>query len=477
MDRSTVVLLTLIVYKIVLVGIGIVASRLNRDEEDFFLGGKKLGPLVSAISASASSSSSWTLLSVSGMAYLYGLSALWLYPACLGGFALNWFVVAPALRRYLERRQAITMVDVLVQGAGPAGPVLARFATLIIVCLFTVYVASQFQGAGKAFAANFELDVHEATLIGAAIVVFYTLLGGFWAVSLTDTIQGLLMVLAALLLPTVALLAVGPGEFLARLAAVPDPHYLDFSHGRGPIASVGFVLGLFGIGLAYPGQPHVVTRFMALEKGRKRLFQAQVIAMTWALLIYSGMLLLGLCGRVLLPDLPDGESVLLAVAREHLPPVAGGIVLAAVLSAIMSTADSQLLVVASSLIHDLRRGERAEGNVVLRSRVVIVLTGIAAAALAGLSDESIFRRVLFAFSAMGAAFGPLLLANVLRGPVGPRRSLLAMGVGLGGVVLVDLVLPVAPEHRSFCEYFLPFVAAAAIAFSAPRRAADQGFGA
>ncbi len=468
MDRSTAVLITLVVYKIVLVGIGVLASRLSRSEEDFFLGGKKLGPLVSAISASASSSSAWTLLSVSGMAYSQGLAALWLFPACVGGFALNWFVVAPALRRHIEGRPAITMIDVIAGGAGRWAAPVATYASVIIAALFTVYVASQFKAAGLTFAEIFDIELYEATLIGAAIVIFYTLLGGFWAVSLTDTLQGLLMAATAVILPLVAFFHVGPGEFAAGLQAVADEDFLDPTHGRTLIAGFGFVLGLFGIGLAYPGQPHVVNRFMALKKGARSLGRARLYAMTWAVLIYAGMILLGLCGRILHPVLGNDEKILIRVANESLPPVIGGVMIAAILSAIMSTADSQLLVVASSLTHDLRRGRKAPIDIVRRSRLAILGTGLVAVLVVNTWDESIFNSVLFAFSAMGSAFGPLLLATILRGPVGPHRSMAAITVGLGGTILARFGFEIPPDHQVFCEYFLPFLAASAIVFGKRR---------
>ena len=266
MDGSTAILVTLIVYKVILVGIGIYAQGRTRDSTDFFLGGRKLGPLVAAVSASASSSSAWTILSVSAAAYNWGLGALWLFPSCVGGFVLNWLVLAPALNRFSHESGAVTVTEIL---AGPRGRPLRGLVvwicSIVVIVSLGAYIASQFQGAGKAFEASFDVEAETAILVGAGIVVFYTLLGGFWAVSITDTLQGLLMALTAMLLPVAALIHVGGfGGLVEGLQAVPQDGYLSLFRNLPPAAALGFILGILGIGFGYPGQPHVVNRFMAL---------------------------------------------------------------------------------------------------------------------------------------------------------------------------------------------------------------------
>ena len=184
MTRETAILITLIVYKIVLLLIGFYASRKTKDGTDFFLGGRSLGPTVAALSASASSSSAWTLLGVSGAAYATGLAALWLFPACLGGFAINWFLLGPGLRRLSKEQDFLTTTEVL---AGPRGTphrvLVGRVASAMIVLSLATYVATQFQGAGKTFSEIFGLSSVHSILIGAGIVVLYTMMGGFWAVN------------------------------------------------------------------------------------------------------------------------------------------------------------------------------------------------------------------------------------------------------------------------------------------------------
>lgn len=456
MSRDQAVLATLLAYKLALLTLGLVGNRRTRDDSDFYLGGRKLGPLVAAISSAASSSSAWTLLGVSGAAYAWGLSAVWIFPACVGGFALNWYVLAPGLRRCAGKSDALTVTGLL---AGPGGHRGVRvLASVIVLGSLGFYVCSQLQGAGKSFEATFELSRETAVFTGAGIVLVYTLLGGFWAVSLTDTLQGLLMAGAALFLPLVALVKVGGmGALMDGLAAVDSPGFDSLLQGLEPAAGVGFVAGILGIGLGYPGQPHVVNRFMALRDDGPTLRAGRRFAMAWAVVVYAGMLLLGLCGRVLMPSLPDGETLFVTLTNELLSPVMAGIVLAAVLSAIMSTADSQLLVAGSTVTHDLGLGGKTHGATLLRSRLTVLALMAAATIAAVTTDASIFDRVLFAWGAMGAAFGPLLLVTALRGPVAPGRSMLAMALGAGLSVWAFYAYPES-EWKAM-ERVLPFLAA------------------
>ena len=448
MSSSTAILITLVLYKVLLVLVGLWAQRRTRTGADFFLGGRQLGPWVAAISASASSSSAWTLLGVSGAAYQWGLGAIWLLPSCVGGFLLNWLVLAPALQRASHRTGALTVTELLARKHRG----IAAVASTIVLLSLCTYVAAQFQGAGKTFHETFGWSTEGSVLLGSAIVVVYTLLGGFWAVSVTDTLQGLLMAATAVLLPIAALLTVG---FDGLFADAPQD-YLSLTRGMAPAAALGFVFGLLGIGLGYPGQPHVVNRFMALRDGRA-VASARTIAIAWAVIVYAGMLILGWAGRALIPSLADNEVIFVAATQALFPPLVAGVMLAAVLSAIMSTADSQLLVAASAVTHDLGVGR---GRMVLASRVVIVALSASAVLAALYGPKAIFDRVLFAWSAMGAAFGPLLLVTVLRGPVPPGRTLAAMIAGFVLSVGAHLI----PETKGgFMERIVPFFVALAIA--------------
>ncbi|HEX2140106.1 MAG TPA: sodium/proline symporter [Woeseiaceae bacterium] len=462
MTETAVVLSTLIVFNVGLIAIGLWARRRNLDVEDFYLGGRKLGPWVAALSASASSSSAWTLLGVSGAAYAWGLPALWLFPATVGGFFINWAWVAPRVRRLSREEGAITLAEMVAPASlGSLRTTILRVIAAIVVFSFVFYIASQFEAAGKAFEATFGLSKQSSILVGACVVLAYTLLGGFWAVSVTDCLQGLLMVVAAALLPAVSLVAVGGISGLAEgLAAVGGPS-IPAGQFSG-VAGLLFVLAAFGITIGYPGQPHVVNRYMALRDDRA-LAQGRTIALAWAVLVYAGMLTVGLCARVLFADLGDAEQALFEAARQLLPAVLAGILLVAILSAVMSTVDSQLLVASSSLSHDWQRSKGAAGLAGSRLSVVAILAAATLLALAWRAD--IFSRVLFAWVAVGAALGPVLVIRLTGRELTPRGTLAAVLAGFLST-LVFAALPDTPGD--FAERVIPFAIALAVALASVR---------
>jgi len=462
------ILTTLIAYKVVLVLIGMWAERRNRSGTDFFLGGRGLGPWVAALSASASSSSVWTLLGVSGAAYEFGLSALWLFPACVGGFVLNWYVVAPALRRFSHANDSVTLVDVLTTGAtGAVGQAIRWIASLVILVSLVAYVASQFQGAGKSLEENFDVSLTSSVLIGASVVLFYTLLGGFWAVSLTDSVQATMMLIACVLLPLAALVEVGgPVGLVEGLREVDVPGFWSLTRGATGIAAIGFALGFLGIGLGYPGQPHVVSRFMAMRQGDsddpgREIRIARRVAIGWAVLVYAGMLVLGLSGRLILESQSaDTEAIFFRLTQDLFHPVVGGILLAAVLSAIMSTADSQLLVAASTIAHDAGLGGSDAKTQMRRSRVVVLLVGATAVAVALFGSKKIFDSVLFGWTAMGAAFGPALILKIFGWRVPATAILASLLVGAG--LAIGFHGHESGSTGKPLARFLPYVASAAV---------------
>jgi sodium/proline symporter len=473
------ILITVIVYQLLMLAIGWWASKRNRDSQDFYLGGRKLGPLVAALSASASSSSAWSLLGVSGAAFAWGLPAIWLIPATISGFLINWYLIAPRLARQSRAGGAITLTEFIAGPRGdPARLTIMRLGAAVILFSFTFYIAAQFQAAGTTFASVLEVPLGTAIVIGAAVVLIYVWLGGFWAASVTDTVQGLLMAFSALLLPLLALASVGgPLELAASL--VPDAtaargggaaelagHRTGLWTGQASLpAAIGFVLGLFGIGLGYPGQPHVVNRFMAI-RDQAAIVRGRRIAVAWACVIYVGMVLLGWCGRLLVSDLADGEQVLFQLSTLLLPAVLAGVMVSAILSAIMSTADSQLLVAASSVSHDLRDGRDSGAQGLAQARWVVVGIGALAVLLAIAFPESIFNRVLFAWQALAAAFGPLLVVTLWRGPVAPRWRVAALSAGFLSTVVLSWTID---SPGDWVERLLPLALALALALWGARR--------
>ncbi len=464
---------TLVAYNVVMVVIGLIANRMSSDDGDYFLGGRRLGPFVAALSASASSSSVWTLLGVSGFAYGFGLAAIWLLPACVGGFALNWYVLGPGLRRVAHATGAITVTELL---AGPPGGErrneIIGVASLIVLLSLLTYVAAQFQGAGLTFVEAFDMRFEWALLLGAGIVIFYTLMGGFWAVSLTDTVQGMLMVFAATLLPILAVARAGVSEVIVGLGYGADGQAVGWwdaaTNGLPAGAALGFVLGLLGIGLGYPGQPHVVNRYMAV-RDEQSLVVGRRISMAWALAVYAGMIALGWAMRVLEPSLATREDAFVRATEVLLSPVFAGVMIAALLSAIMSTVDSQLLVAASTISYDLigRAGviPADQAAQLRRSRVTVLSVSLGALLVAAFVDETIFSSVLFAWTAMGSAFGPLLLVIVL---VGRPPATAALSSMLAGFLLSVAAHLWSATNGGAFERVLPFVVALAIAWLGAR---------
>ncbi|NVJ50599.1 MAG: sodium/proline symporter [Gammaproteobacteria bacterium] len=459
MSDATIVLITLVVYKLVLLAVGLWASRRNHSTSDYYIGGRALGPWVAAVSASASSSSAWTLLGVSGAAYLWGVSAIWLLPSVMLGFCFNWFWVAPRINKMGHQLNAITLTDLLISSnSAPLARTIRKAATLIVVFCFTFYIAAQFKAAGTSFHAIFNLDLNSSIIIGAVVILVYTLLGGFWAVSVTDTIQGLLMAGAAILLPIAALIEVGGvGDLISGLKQLPHPTFTQLTGEFVGISAIGFILGLFGIASGYPGQPHVVNRLMAL-KDEAAIKQGRFIALTWALLVYIGMLLLGWSARLLLPFLDNPETAFFEVTQNLFSPIFAGILIAAVLSAVMSTADSQILVVSSSISYDMNQ---RQSHSMVAARLAVLAVGIMATSLAILLDDSIFNRVLFAWNAIGSAFAPLLIIRLMGKEITDKATLGAMMAGFGLTVLINSY-PNLPGDIG--ERWVPFLVAFTIAW-------------
>jgi sodium/proline symporter len=427
MTTGTVILLTLVVYNLLLIAVGLWAQRRTQNGGDFFLGGRTLGPVVAAISYSASSSSAWTLLGMSGAAFVMGLSALWLVLGAVLGMILAWVFIAPPLRQLSHRHQLVTLTDLLALGTtGRWRKAIVYSASLIIVVAFSFYVAAQFQGAGNTFEQTFGLSMQTSIVLGAVIILIYTLLGGFWAVSVTDVVQGSLMALAAILLPVAALVEVGgPEGFMRGLQAVSTPDQLSLTGRNSGLAAAGFVIGTVAIALGTFGQPHLLVRFMAL-RDEQALRQARVITVVWFLIVFGGMCFVGLAGHILIPALSNPETVFFALTHHLFPPLLAAVMVAAVLSAVMSTADSQLLVGASAVAHDLGLNQRFPGRSLLISRWAIA--GMVALSI-GVTlslPASIFDRALLAWTALGSAFGPLVIfriAGIAVKPVGAFASI------------------------------------------------------
>jgi sodium/proline symporter len=427
------------VYTLVIVAIGIYSARFaRRSDEDFFLAGRSLGPWVAALSASASSESGWVTLGLVGWAFTSGVQAYWIIPGCLAGFLFNWFVIAGRLRVRAAEVGALTLPDFFSFSFKERIPILRVLSVTVILVAMMLYVAAQFAAAGKAFSAGFSgLQYQAGVLIGAGIVLVYTVLGGFRAACWTDMIQGVIMVGTLVLFPLYLLVAVGGYAFIGEHAGPADPDLLRIiptfdDRAWGP-AFLGFLLGAgaLGINLGYPGQPHVLVRFMALADPRQARIGG-LISAVWATMVYWGAVTIGLIARAMTEIYhagagefawtgalaeDGGETGLVLTAQNTIPGMFSGLVLAAVLAAICSTADSQLVVAASSAANDIyfRLIERSRRLAhVLVNRVVMLGLGVAAVALVIDAKVQVYKYVLeYGWAILGASFGPQLILLLL----------------------------------------------------------------
>ena len=339
-------------YLLLLLLIGVLSSRFSSEGiSEFFVGGRRMNRFVVALSAVVSGRSAWLLLGVTGMAYAMGASAIWAVSGYTAVELILFLTYAHRLRHFSEAYDCITLPDFFAARFGDRDGRLRLTLALVILIFMVVYVASQFVGGGKAMAASFGLSHGAGVLITAAIVLGYTMLGGFLAVSLTDTLQALFMMIGLVLLPLVAITQGGGwGPVMAELRAY-DPAFVDpLSLGFG--AWVGFV----GIGLGSPGNPHILVRYMSIDDPAQLRWAAGV-GTSWNVIMGAGAVLVGMAGRVYFPDVQqllaaDTENLYPMLAQLHLHPILFGIVVASIFAAIMSTADSQLLVAASALVRD-----------------------------------------------------------------------------------------------------------------------------
>ncbi|MEL6687672.1 MAG: sodium/proline symporter [Pseudomonadota bacterium] len=428
MAGNGIIIATLVAYKIILLGVGFWASRRVGSEGDFFLAGQGLGAWTAGLSYAASTSSAWVLLGFTGMVFTQGLVALWLVPGIFGGYVLTWLVMGPRLNEETREKEHITVIDFLVADAGKWARIIGLVAAALILFCFVFYISSQFQAAGNALTEVFGMSATEAILLGAAVIILYCLLGGFLAASITDALQAGVMVIACLLVPIAALMTAGGfGPVMDALHETAPGSYFSATGGAVGMAGIGLAMGLLGTGLGALGQPQLLNRIMAVKSQSERL-RGAAITVGWGVLIYSGLILLALSGRAMQLD-TGGESLFFAAAREYLPAAIAGVVIAAVLSAVMSTVDSLLLAAASAVSHDSGLRWSSPQKALLMGRLAMVAVAIFAVLLTLYAPKDIFTRVLFSWVALGAAFGPAILTRCLGWQVKGGAVLLAVIVG------------------------------------------------
>jgi sodium/proline symporter len=414
------VAVSFLLYTLCVLGFGIYTARFVRHSSaDFFLAGRGLGPWLAGLSTTASAESGWVTLGLVGTAFHLGVGALWIVPGTLAAFLFNWLVIATRLRRRSADRGLITLADVLADGAAPRPAQVIRWLSILItVAMLCAYVAAQLTAAAKAFESTFQWSYLAGVALGAGMVVVYTTLGGFRAVAWTDVLQATLMISAVTILPVVLIAQVGgPESVWARLKAMdPSGGLTDPFGGAAGMSLLGFFALWLGIPLGNMGQPHILVRFMA-TRDEAALRRGALISTGWMLVLFVGAVLLGIAARAYYGELADPEKALPTAAVDLLPGWLAGMMIAAVLAAVCSTADSQLLVCASSISHDFwqriwgeTEGERA---VLMTHRVTVLGIGTLASLIALSESRLVFHFVLYAWAGLGAAFGPALILGLL----------------------------------------------------------------
>ncbi|ALF09136.1 sodium/proline symporter PutP [Parageobacillus thermoglucosidasius] len=426
-------------YMIGMLLIGYWAYKRTSNLSEYMLGGRTLGPAVTALSAGASDMSGWLLMGLPGAMYAQGLSASWIVIGLTLGAYANWLYVAPRLRVYTEvANDSITIPEFLENRFGDTSKLLRLISGFVIMIFFTFYVSSGLVSGAVLFQNSFGISYHAGLWIVAGVVVAYTLFGGFLAVSWTDFVQGTIMFLALLLVPAVTLFHTGGvGDTVATIRSI-DPNLLDLWKGTSFLG----IISLFAWGLGYFGQPHIIVRFMAISSV-KEMKSARRIGMGWMVFSVAGAMLTGLFGIAYFSQrgakLDDPETVFIQLGEILFHPLITGFLLSAILAAIMSTISSQLLVTSSSLTEDLYkilfRRSASDKELVFVGRLAVFIVALVASALAYTKNDTILNLVGYAWAGFGASFGPVILLSLFWRRMTKWGAFAGMVAGAATVIL------------------------------------------
>ncbi|MGC8866413.1 MAG: sodium/proline symporter [Bacteroidales bacterium] len=404
-----------IIYLIVILAVGFLTYRRNENEYDYFLAGRKLNPWVVGFSERASGESAWLLLGLPGAALALGFLEIWTALGCVIGIIIYWYLVAARLRIQTESLGAITLPEFFARRFPEVARSIRLLSTLIIIFFFTFYLSAQFNGAGKTLEVTFGIPKFWGMVIGASVIILYTMLGGFFAVAWTDFIQGALMFTTLVILPLAGLVEVfESGKSLNEAVINQGPDFWNITGGKVGWAGMAAILGGLSWAFGYMGQPHLLTRFMSIKDPRK-IALSRRIAFVWAIPAFTGAVLIGLTGLALYGkgQFTDVEHVMPYMANNLLPSWLSGVLISGAIAAMMSTADSQLLVtssaVAEDLFHNVLGFNLTQRQMLLFSRITTLGVGLLAFLIAVTSSQLIFSMVSYAWSGLGASFGPAIL--------------------------------------------------------------------
>ena len=443
MSMTNPTLITFVIYIAAMVLIGLAAYRSTNDLSDYILGGRSLGSFVTALSAGASDMSGWLLMGLPGAVYLSGLSESWIAIGLIVGAYLNWLFVAGRLRVHTEHNgNALTLPDYFTNRFEDASRILRVLSAAVILVFFTIYCASGIVAGARLFESTFGIPYSTALWAGAAATICYTFIGGFLAVSWTDTVQASLMIFALILTPVIAMVASGGLDPTFAAIELKDAAHFDMLKG----ASFVGVISLLAWGLGYFGQPHILARFMAADSVRS-IPAARRIGMTWMTLCLAGAVAVGFFGIAYFSAHPElgvavddnPERVFIELARLLFNPWIAGVLLSAILAAVMSTLSCQLLVCSSALTEDFYkaflRKKASQKELVWVGRGMVLLVALVAIGIAANPQSQVLGLVSYAWAGFGAAFGPVVLISLLWKRMTRNGALAGMLVGTLTVVL------------------------------------------
>ena len=443
MNVDTPLLITFIVYIVATTGIGFIAYRATRNLSDYILGGRRLGSFVTAMSAGASDMSGWLLMGLPGAVFLSGLSESWIAIGLVIGAWFNWLLVAGRLRVHTEYcGNAQTLPDYLTNRFEDTSKVLRILSALVILIFFTIYCSSGMVAGARLFESTFGLSYDTALWIGAFATITYVFIGGFLAVSWTDTVQATLMIFALMITPLFAILAIGDVPSALSMIEMEAPGKLDMFKGLDFIA----IISLLGWGLGYFGQPHILVRFMAADSV-KSIPKARRISITWMILCLTGAVATGFFGIAYFSDNPalaggvmqNNEAIFMELTKILFNPWIAGIVLSAIMAAVMSTLSCQLLVCSSALTEDFYRAflrpKASQKELVWTGRIMVMLVSVVSIIIAFNPNNKVLSLVAYAWAGFGAAFGPVILLSLIWKRMTRNGALAGIFVGAVTVIL------------------------------------------
>jgi sodium/proline symporter len=460
-----------IFYLVVILVVGFITYHINKSHKDFFIAGRKLNPWVVAFSERASGESAWLLLGLpgaAGAAFASGLMEFWTALGCVSGIIFYWFFVARALREETEKLGAITLPTFLAAKFDKGQAVIRVLATFIIIFFFIFYLSAQFNGAGKILNVTFGLDQTTGMIIGAVVIIFYTMMGGFFAVAWTDMVQGIIMIGTLVVIPLVGLAELREihegSRPLADLVAQEGHPLMSLTGGKTGWAAAAMIISGLSWALGYMGQPHLLTRFMAIKKP-EQIKISRRIAIAWVIPAFSGAVIIGLIGAGLYEPgmFDDIEKVMPHLANELLPAWLAGIFVSGAIAAMMSTADSQLLVISSSIIEDLfhrtLNWNVGDAYLLKASRIITIVVGLIGFTIALTSDKLIFSMVSYAWAGLGSSFGPVILLMLTWKKVTYQGVIAGLSTGfVSTVIWSEITMVDAVISVRFVSWVLAFLA-------------------